>query len=139
VNNPKCEEVEIVEGDFINGEYTFGKYRIGKMYYSDEPQEESKQHLIDMKNHEDSLWEDEPKETLEEASKRLCLNTKERVGFYKCYSWQQERGYSEEDMIQFACECVTNFLSNNNNEIEMSLAEVIINRNNKQFEQFKKK
>jgi hypothetical protein len=79
------------------------------------------------------------KETLEEASKRLCLNTKERVGFYKCYSWQQERGYSEEDMIQFACECVTNFLSNNNNEIEMSLAEVIINRNNKQFEQFKKK
>jgi hypothetical protein len=55
IKNPSCEEVEIVEGDFINGKYTFGKYRIGKMYYADEPKEEPKQ------------------ETLEEASKKYSI------------------------------------------------------------------
>lgn len=47
--------------------------------------------------------------------------------------------YSEEDMKQFAWECVANFLSNDKNEVEMALVEVIIDRNNQQFEQFKKK
>jgi hypothetical protein len=53
--------------------------------------------------------------------------------------YMAERSYSEEDMKQFAWECVANFLSNNVNEVEMALVEVIIDRNNKQFEQFKKK
>jgi hypothetical protein len=47
--------------------------------------------------------------------------------------------YSEEDMKQFAFDCVANFLSNNDNKVEMELVEVIIDRNNKKFEQFKKK
>jgi hypothetical protein len=50
----------------------------------------------------------------------------------------QKQGYSEEDMKQFAFECVANFLSNNDNKVEMSLVEVITDRNNKKFEQFKK-
>jgi hypothetical protein len=51
----------------------------------------------------------------------------------------EKQKYSEEDMKQFAWECVANFLSNNVNEVEMALVEVIIDRNNKKFEQFKKK
>jgi len=50
-----------------------------------------------------------------------------------------ERMYSEEDMKQFAWKCVANFLSNKNNEIEQELVEVIMGRNNLEFEQFKKK
>jgi hypothetical protein len=41
-------------------------------------------------------------ETLEEAAKRLCgISLSERVGFYKCFDWQQERSYSEEEVIAF--------------------------------------
>jgi hypothetical protein len=50
-----------------------------------------------------------------------------------------ERMYSEEDMKQFAFECVANFLSNNDNKVEIKLVDVIIDRLNNQFEQFKKK
>ena len=42
-------------------------------------------------------------------------------------------------MKQFAFECVTNFLSNNHNEVEIKLVDVIIDRLNNQFEQFKNK
>jgi hypothetical protein len=52
---------------------------------------------------------------------------------------KQERMYSEEDMKQFAFECVANFLSNNDNKVEIKLVDVIIDRLNPQFEQFKKK
>jgi hypothetical protein len=52
---------------------------------------------------------------------------------------EKDQIYSEEDMKQFAWECVSNFLSNNVNEVEIALVEVIIDRNNKKFEQFKKK
>ena len=52
---------------------------------------------------------------------------------------KQQKGYSEEDMKQFAFQCVANFLSNNDNKVEMSLVEVITDRNNKKFEQFKNK
>ena len=51
----------------------------------------------------------------------------------------EEKSYSEEDMKQFAWDCVANFLSNNDNKVEMALVEVIMDRNSKQFEQFKKK
>jgi hypothetical protein len=52
---------------------------------------------------------------------------------------QQERMYSEEDMKQFAFECVGKFLSNDDNKVEIKLVDVIIDRLNKHFEQFKKK
>jgi hypothetical protein len=51
---------------------------------------------------------------------------------------KQQQGYSEEDMQSFALQCVANFLSNTKNEVEISLVEVIIDRNNEQFEKFKK-
>jgi hypothetical protein len=88
------------------------------------------------------------KETLEEAAERLFPFTKDdsenriitikRLFWIDGAKWQQERMYSEEDMKQFGWECVTNFLSNNVNEVEMALVEVIIDRNSKQFEKFKK-
>jgi hypothetical protein len=53
--------------------------------------------------------------------------------------WQQERMYSEENMKQFAFECVGKFLSNDDNKVEIKLVDVIIDRLNKHFEQFKKK
>jgi hypothetical protein len=70
------------------------------------------------------------------------LSTDLKRGFIEGAKWQQEQDknkYNEEDMKQFAWECVANFLSNNDNKVEMALTEVIIDRNNKQFEQFKKK
>jgi hypothetical protein len=50
---------------------------------------------------------------------------------------QVPRLYTEEQMKQYAFECVANFLSNNANSIEQKLVEVIIDRNNEQFEVFK--
>jgi hypothetical protein len=96
------------------------------------------------------------KETLEEAAESRYgtdmdsirgsnvydLSTDLKRGFIEGAKWQQEQDknkYNEEDMKQFAWECVANFLSNNDNKVEMALTEVIIDRNNKQFEQFKKK
>ena len=58
------------------------------------------------------------------------------------YKWQQEQDknkFSEEDMKQFAWQCVANFLSNKNNAVEQALVEVIADRNNLEFEQFKNK
>ena len=90
------------------------------------------------------------KETLEEAAEKVYPNDgfKDEIWadigevfrekFIEGAKWQQERMYSEEDMKQFAWECVANFLSNNVNEVEVALVEVIIDRNSKQFEQFKK-
>ncbi len=85
------------------------------------------------------------KETLEEAAEnysKITLNKsglmsdKQVNGFIAGYKLAQERMYSEEDMKQFAWECVANFLSNRNNKVEMALVEVIMDRNSKQFEQF---
>jgi len=52
---------------------------------------------------------------------------------------KQERVYSGEDMKQFAFECVANFLSNDDNKVEIKLVDVVIDRVNTKFEQFKKK
>jgi hypothetical protein len=83
-------------------------------------------------------------ETLEEAAKRIYDDNlfdyeKYRYGFIDGANWQQERMYSEEDLKQFAFECVANFLSNNDNKVEIKLVDVIIDRVNNKFEQFKKK
>ena len=41
------------------------------------------------------------KETVQEAAKRLCnFSLSERVGFYKCFDWQQERSYSEGEVLE---------------------------------------
>jgi hypothetical protein len=90
--------------------------------------------------------------TLEEAAERIYpttidsftdnyfdLSERERLIFINGAKWQEQRMYSEEDLKQFAWECVANFLSNNDNKVEIALTDVIINRNNKQFEKFKKK
>ena len=97
------------------------------------------------------------KETLEEAADRLFKthsnNTSLAEGHYdymmdkedfkeaslEIAKWHQERMYSEEDLKQFAFECVANFLSNNDNKVEIKLVDVIIDRVNDKFEQFKKK
>jgi hypothetical protein len=87
-------------------------------------------------------------ETLEEAFKNTYLGDK--ISFnsdigkafelgYNLTKEQDNNKFSEEQMKQFAFECVGNFLSNNNNMVERELIDVIIDRNNNQFEQFKKK
>jgi len=92
-------------------------------------------------------------ETLEEAAERIYgtdmdsyrgsivrdQNIDLKRGFVKGAKWQMERMYSEEDMKQFAFECVGKFLSNDDNKVEIKLVDVIIDRLNKHFEQFKKK
>ena len=51
----------------------------------------------------------------------------------------KEKIYKEQDMKQFAFNCVSNFLSNEENKIEMKLVEVILDRVNNEFENFEKK
>jgi hypothetical protein len=89
VKNPSCEEVEVLIEKRTWKEINWIFY-----YKITIPKEEPKQDEI----MERFIANAKQQETLEEASKRLCLNIKERVGFYKCYSWQQERSYSEEDL-----------------------------------------
>jgi hypothetical protein len=130
VKNPSCEFVE-VENEMVASKLS----SIERWDYELRiiPQEEPNQ------------------ETLEEAAERMAKehcsirvnpNTTEfqiQQFIIKGAKWQAERMYSEKDMKQFAWECVANFLSNRDNKVEMELVEVIINRNSKQFEQFKKK
>jgi hypothetical protein len=89
------------------------------------------------------------KKTLEEATKNWITKNNGikslltpdfvRESFIESAKWQSEKMYSEEDLKQFAWQCVANFLSNRNNKVEQNLVEVIIDRNNLEFEQFKKK
>jgi hypothetical protein len=89
VKNPSCESVD------INRDWGYPKIII--------PQEESKQ------------------ETLEEAAERIAYDsTEENKGFpqmkafIKGANWQQERMYTEEDMIRFA-EFVATYSDKNKN------------------------
>jgi hypothetical protein len=121
VKNPSCEEVEIVEGDFINGKYTFGKYHIRRMYFADEPKQESK-------------------ETLEEAFEKFMetnfcgqLTKGFVLGAMKFGAkWQQKRSYSEEEVIVMINEIVekhcTYFEQKHKDTVKLGW-----------FEQFKKK
>jgi hypothetical protein len=127
VKNPSCEEVEVLIEKRTWKEINWIFY-----YKIIIPKEEAKQELS--KDEIDKFFVDmicNPKqETLEEASKRLCLNTKERVGFYKCYSWQQERSYSEAIDL-FITEIKSEFKDDNWDYLEFIKERVI--------EQFKKK
>ena len=101
---------------------------------------------MELNNHIKSEINKNKQETIEEAVKRLCVfnisksQDEIRSVFFRLGAeWQQERSYSEEDMNQFAFQCVASFLSNNENKVEMSLVEIILDRNIKKFEQFKNK
>ena len=106
-----------------------------------------------MKSMEDMSIVRTTKETLEEAATNYSHDwhkitgldpddvspfTTSIIDFQAGAEWQAERMYSEEDMKQFAFECVGKFLSNDDNKVEIKLVDVIIDRLNKHFEQFKK-
>jgi hypothetical protein len=109
VKNPSCEEVEI--GNQSIQSFDTGHFE--DFYKIIIPKDEPKQHLVDMKNHEDSLWEDEPKQetTLEEAFEKFMnqnFSGQLTLGFVLGAmkfgaKWQMERSYSEEEVIAF-CE-----------------------------------
>lgn len=95
--------------------------------------------------------ENNKQETLEEATERYAeiyrcpASNKDEYCKHDIISavnfgakWQADRMYSEEDMKQFAFECVGKFLSNDDNKVEIKLVDVIMDRLNKHFEQFKK-
>ena len=89
------------------------------------------------------------KETLEQVAERLSelqegtYTPQHKItykhGFEDGAKWHAERSYSEEEVKQFTFECVANFLSNDDNKVEIKLVDVIIDRLNNRFEQFKKK
>ena len=130
VKNPSCEEVVI--NKTINPSIS-----VKEPYYS----------------YKIIIPKEEPKETLEDVAERLVpeagceLNNSEASywqqgwisGHIDAAKWQQERMYSEKEVKQFAFECVANFLSNDDNKVEIKLVDVIIDRLNNKFEQFKKK
>ena len=53
--------------------------------------------------------------------------------------WQQDQSYNEADMKQFAFECVAKFVSNDDNKLEIKLVDVIVDRLDNHFGQFKNK
>ena len=69
---------------------------------------------------------------------KLAILYRNQVKIYDALTKEQQ-SYSEEDVKQFAFECVANFLSNDDNKVEIKLVDVIIDRLNNKFEQFKKK
>ena len=80
VKNPTCEEVEISSEILYEHKDTYRPYpseckNLTKTkvnyYLSIIPKE---QHLIDMENHENSLWEEPKKETLEEAAHKMLID-----------------------------------------------------------------
>jgi hypothetical protein len=70
--------------------------------------------------------------TIDELSKEYIK------GFNEGSAWQQERSYSEEDMKDYALKCISNYLFGED-FISYNLKIPIVENNNKQFEQFKKK
>ena len=125
------------------------------------PLEEQKQHLINiMKADEElGLYEEPKQETLEEAAENYAhnyFNMHEtnnykalKAGFEKGAKWQQERMYSEEDMIAFynfienhqlrKFGDVWKRITNNPNDKPLNFESVDDNYIIEWFEQFKKK
>jgi hypothetical protein len=160
IKNPNCEEVDVYDWMDTNGNIAFNgdiRYQISCSTYNKIiiPQEEPKQEedeIIDISDHDgignavDNLNNEPPQETLEEAAENYVMNESDatlklisKYSFKDGAKWQTERMYSEKDMKQFAFECVTNFLSNDDNKVEIKLVDVIIDRVINKFEQFKKK
>jgi hypothetical protein len=168
VKNPSCEVVEVIKEDveqpkplYPNGNHKGERVWI-ETYKIIIPKEEPKQEL---ERGITITHVGKPKqETLEEAAGKLSKNAYKKhsvkddklsldeqiqrsggfiVGFKEGMiagaKWKAERMYSEEEVKQFAFECVANFLSNNDNKVEIKLVDVIIDRVNDKFEQFKNK
>jgi len=152
VKNPSCERVEVKKG-FADGTaygYNFLDYKIIipkeeptivrlPTYY--EPKQETLEEVrkverTELFNSIYSVVKKIPRKDVDGDAMDAISCAYEIEQLF--YEWQQQ-SYSEEDMKQFAWECVANFLSNSNNKVEMALVEVIMDRNSKQFEQFKKK
>lgn len=74
-----------------------------------------------------------------DTSNLECSEQEELENRFAEWWGNQQKGYSEEDMKQYAFQCVANFLSNNDNKVEIELVEIIIDRNKNVFEQFKNK
>jgi hypothetical protein len=138
VNNPSCEFVEVVKIDtFKKTNEVYVDQTTGGNYY-----EIIKHNKIIIPN----------EEAKQRAKNYMSLKGALEPNQIKCYcghttmcdcvpldEGKQERMYSGEDMKQFAFECVANFLSNDDNKVEIKLVDVVIDRVNTKFEQFKKK
>jgi len=152
VKNPSCESVEIDcwtirTKDKVVYEPPLKEYEI---IIPSEPKQETLEEVAEnyVRNEPDATLKLISKYSFKDGAKWEKENSNVNALHFeidalkrlvKVLEHQQERTYSEEDMKQFAWECVANFLSNNVNEVERALVEVIIDRNSKQFEQFKKK
>jgi hypothetical protein len=120
VKNPSCDSVDVVNDEYVDLE----KDEYIDLYKIIIPKEESKQHFIDMMKDDEELglYEEPKKETLEEAAERLYpihiksiidkyddgitnvigeedVNEDCRDSFIAGAKWQQERMYSEEEVI----------------------------------------
>jgi hypothetical protein len=122
IKNPSCEEVEIVEGDFINGKYTFGKYHIRRMYYADEPKEEPKQETLEEAAHKALI-----DYGIKYKGEKLNVSEVEKL-MVNMAKWQQERSYNEEEVETIAKDAY-----------EMGRKNILIGVFNKWFKQHKKK
>ena len=138
VKNPSCESVVVIKEYFW--EDTFRGYSLRL------PQEEPKQETVeevskversDLYNKIHSIVKQIPREDVETDAMDASSCAYDIEQFF--YKWQQERSYSEKNIKQFAFECVASFLSNDDNKVEIKLVDVIIDRLNDKFEQFKKK
>ena len=139
VKNPSCEKVEVVKeiNKSISAKEPYYKYKIII------PEEEQKQHLIDMMEQDEQLglYQEPKKETLEEAvAKKLYplndgfqvmdidISEELQLAFLNGAKWQQERSYSKEEVETIAKDAYT-----------MGRYNILIGVFNKWFEQFKKK
>jgi len=115
VKNPTCEEIETKLVEFeVDMELGESCIEYGSYYKIILPQEKQKQHLIDiMKADEElGLYEENKKETLEEAAEKYAdfsndyvplsfgdkFNETTKKDFINGAKWQQERSYSEEEV-----------------------------------------
>jgi hypothetical protein len=104
VKNPSCESVVV---NFNYKKFRWSELNKSQCYKIIIPQEEPKpihEQIIDAVGGEDRFREIaglKPKqETLEEVAERLCPNSSWRLGFIEGAKWQQERMYSEEEVLE---------------------------------------
>ena len=75
------------------------------------PKEEQKKHLIDMMQDDEKLGlYDEPNQALKDAAERHSnetLRDNSHVSFIAGAKWQQERSYSEEEVIELLQKALT--------------------------------
>jgi hypothetical protein len=138
VKNPSCESVKLTDSKTVK-EHIWDGSNDGEIIWEKEiiiPQEEPKDRLRKV------LGTKEPKqETLEEAAetigdfiKRESQSANESVGMVKGAKWQQERSYSEEEVIELLKQRSKYFESGSK-----AFDKLFLKQDLKWFEQFKKK